>query len=204
MIYIITGGPATGKGTRSKILSNFFNIPHISTGELLRNEAKVNEKIAKKLSNGELITDELITKILYDRITKKDCENGFILDGYPRTFSQIELLDNMFEKIGVKLDKVIELVIDDELAFKRILERQVCKKCKKAYGIDFPPVNKGICDVCGGELVVRTDDTEEILAKRIATYKKNSKKILEHYNKIGLLKTIDASDHPEKIIEEVK
>ncbi len=204
MIYIITGGPATGKGTRANILSKKVNVPHISTGELLRKEASENIEIADKLAKGELITDELITKILYNRIIEKDCDNGFILDGYPRTYPQVVMLDEMLKKLNRSIYRVVELVIPDELAFKRILERKTCSKCKKSYGIDFPPVVENICDKCGGKLIIRTDDTEETLRKRLDTYKENSKAILEHYNEIGILRTIDASAHPEEIVEVVE
>lgn len=202
MIYILTGGPATGKGTRSDILAKALDIPHISTGEILREVSKTNEDIANKLSRGELISDEVITQLLKDRITKEDCKKGFILDGYPRTLSQVDLLDNLLNELGRKITKVIELTAPDELVYKRILERRQCSKCGKMYGIDFPPVKDNICDDCGGELVIRTDDTKETLKKRIETYKANSKDILEHYKKVGLLKTVDSSGHPERIVEE--
>lgn len=202
MIYILTGGPATGKGTRSDILAKALDIPHISTGEILREVSKTNEDIANKLSRGELISDEVITQLLKDRITKEDCKKGFILDGYPRTLSQVDLLDDLVNELGRKITKVIELTAPDELVYKRILERRQCSKCGKMYGIDFPPVKDNICDDCGGELVIRTDDTKETLKKRIETYKANSKDILEHYKKVGLLKTVDSSGHPERIVEE--
>lgn len=202
MIYILTGGPATGKGTRSDILAKALDIPHISTGEILRDVSKTNEEIASKLAKGELISDEIITELLEDRITKKDCEKGFVLDGYPRTVSQIELLDELLEKLGRKITKVIELTAPDELVFKRILERRQCENCGKMYGIDFPPIKEDICDDCGGHLAIRADDTKETLKARIETYKKNSKDILEHYKKVGLLKTVDSSGHPERIVKE--
>ena len=204
MIYILTGGPATGKGTRSDILARALNIPHISTGEILREVSKTNEDIANKLQKGELISDEIITELLRDRITKEDCKEGFILDGYPRTLKQVGLLDDLLNELGRKITKVIELTAPDELVFKRILERRQCEKCGRMYGIDFPPVVADVCDDCGGRLVIRTDDTKETLKNRIDTYKANSKEILEHYKNVGLLKTVDSSGHPERIVEEVK
>ena len=139
MVYVMTGGPATGKGTRSDILAKALNIPHISTGDILREVAKKDENMKAKLSRGELISDEIITKLLDDRISKDDCKDGFILDGYPRTLEQIKLLDEVLLKYGKKVDKVIELTVPDELVFKRILERKKCENCGKMYGIDFPP-----------------------------------------------------------------
>lgn len=202
MVYIITGGPATGKGTRAEILSKALNIPHISTGDLIREFAKKDKKIADLLATGSLIGDDIITELLDKRIALDDCKNGFVLDGYPRTVEQIELLNQVLEKNSMKIDKVIELIASDELVFKRILERKQCKKCGKMYGIDFPSKVEGVCDDCGGELTVRTDDTKETLAKRIKVYKENSKEILEYYKKKGLLLSVDSSGHPERIVEE--
>lgn len=202
MIYILTGGPATGKGTRSDILAEALNIPHISTGDILREVSKNNKEIAEQLSRGELISDETITKLLEERISKEDCKKGFILDGYPRTVAQIDLLNKLLTKKNRKITRVIELVVSDELAFKRILERKMCEKCGRMYGIDFPSKVEDICDDCGGKLSVRTDDTKETLKARIDTYKKNSQVILEYYREQGLLKTVDASAHPENIVAE--
>lgn len=178
MVYIITGGPATGKGTRSDILAKALDIAHISTGDMLREVAKTNEDIKNRLAKGELISDEIITNLLRERLQQEDCKKGFILDGYPRTLSQIHLLNDLLNELGRKIDKVIELTAPDELVFKRILERKRCEKCGKMYGIDFPPKVDDVCDDCGGPLFVRTDDTKETLKARIDTYKKNSKDIL--------------------------
>ena len=202
MIYILTGGPATGKGTRASILAKALEIPHISTGEILREFSKEDEKIDNMLSKGELISDELITDLLRERIIREDCKKGFILDGYPRTIKQVKLLDKLLNKLGRKITKVIELTAPEELVYKRILERRQCVECKKMYGIDFPPKKEGICDDCGGKLYIRTDDTKETLKERIETYKENSKEILDYYKKVGLLKTVDSSGHPERIVEE--
>ena len=202
MVYIITGGPATGKGTRSDILAKSLDIAHISTGDMLREVAKTNEDIKNRLAKGELISDEIITNLLRERLQQEDCKKGFILDGYPRTLSQIHLLNDLLNELGRKIDKVIELTAPDELVFKRILERKRCEKCGKMYGIDFPPKVDDVCDDCGGPLFVRTDDTKETLKARIDTYKKNSKDILEYYKNEGLLKTVDSSAHPEEIVKQ--
>ena len=201
MIFIITGGPATGKGTRSEILSKALNIPHIATGDLVREYSKTNEKISEKLSEGELISDRIITKLLENRISQEDCKNGFILDGYPRTLKQIKLLD-VLKKYNMKIDKVIELTVPEEIAYKRILERKMCEKCGKMYGVDFPPKNPKVCDDCGGKLYIRADDTVETLKARIEIYKENSKEILQYYKNEGILITVDSSSHPERIVEE--
>ena len=129
MVYIITGGPATGKGTRSDILAKALDIAHISTGDMLREVAKTNEDIKNRLAKGELISDEIITNLLRERLQQEDCKKGFILDGYPRTLSQIHLLNDLLNELGRKIDKVIELTAPDELVFKRILERKRWEKC---------------------------------------------------------------------------
>ena len=202
MIYILTGGPATGKGTRSDILAKALNIPHISTGDMLREKAQKDEELKASLSRGELVPDSMINALLEERITRKDCVNGFVLDGYPRTYAQAVELDRLFEKYGLSITKVMELVVPDELAFKRILERKKCDNCGEQYGIDFPPEVDEVCDKCGGHLSIRTDDTKETLAKRINTYRENAKEILDYYRDKGLLYTYDASHNPESVVED--
>lgn len=204
MIYILTGGPATGKGTRSEILARALNIPHIATGDMLRAVAQENEEIREKLQRGELISDEIITGLLEERLKKEDCEAGFVLDGYPRTYKQAELLDELLAKLGREITKVMELTVPDELAFKRILERKKCEECGEMYGIDFPPKVEDVCDKCGGHLSVRTDDTRETLSRRINTYRENAKAILDFYREKGLLMTVDASANPETVVDDAK
>lgn len=202
MIYILTGGPATGKGTRSDILAKALNIPHISTGDMLREKAQKDEELKASLSRGELVPDSMINALLEERITRKDCVNGFVLDGYPRTYAQAVELDRLFEKYELSITKVMELVVPDELAFKRILERKKCDNCGEQYGIDFPPKVEDVCDKCGGHLSIRTDDTKETLAKRINTYRENAKEILDYYRNKGLLYTYDASHNPESVVDD--
>ncbi len=204
MVYIIIGGPATGKGTISDILSSNLNIPHISTGELSREYAKENEDIRKMLAKGILVPDNTMAEILEDRLKKDDCKNGFILDGYPRTYIQVELLEELLLKFNKKITKVIELTVPDEVAIKRTLGRKKCINCGKVYGVDFPPKIDKACDICGGRLDVRSDDTEETLKRRIKTYRENSKDILEYYKNKNLLKTIDASTDVSAILQKVK
>ena len=204
MIYILTGGPATGKGTRSEILARALNIPHIATGDMLRAVAQENEEIREKLQRGELISDEIITGLLEERLKKEDCEAGFVLDGYPRTYKQAELLEELLAKFGREITIVMELTVPDELAFKRILERKKCEECGEMYGIDFPPKVEDVCDKCGGHLSVRTDDTRETLSRRINTYRENAKAILDFYREKGLLMTVDASANPETVVDDAK
>lgn len=199
MIFVMLGGPATGKGTVSKLISKKNNIPHISTGSLLR-DGEINKQVRDEISSGKLASDELVASLLNTRILEDDCVNGFVLDGFPRNRKQVDILNNMLSKLNLKVDKVLELVVDDKLACKRILERKQCEKCGKIYGIDFKSKDDITCDVCGGSLVIRSDDTEETLKTRIKIYKENSKEIIEYYKLQGILTTIDSSS-PEKVLE---
>lgn len=201
MIYIMLGGPATGKGTRSEILSEKLNIPHISTGEILRDASDKNIELKEKMSKGELISDEIINELLFLRISKTDCKGGFVLDGYPRKIQQVYALEDMLKKLNMNITKVIELIVSEELAFKRILQRKECSICGKAYGIDFPSMNGDNCDDCNGKLVTRSDDTEETLRKRMNTYNMLAKPILDFYKTKNILKTVDSSSHPERVLE---
>jgi len=204
MVYVMMGGPATGKGTRSKILAEAKGIAHIATGDMLRKVALKDESIREKLSNGELISDEVTTKLLEERIKEEDCQKGFVLDGYPRTYEQALLLDELLEKNGKHVDIVMELEVSDDLAIRRILERKKCMSCGEAYGLDFPSKSKNYCDKCGGRLMIRTDDTKETLMKRIETYKENSKEILEYYNQKEILRKVDASTRAESVVSDVE
>ena len=204
MVYIMMGGPATGKGTRSSILSKELGIPHIATGAMLREAAKEDEALNKWLEAGKLVTDDLMNAALYKRLKRADCKKGFILDGYPRKIEQVYALEAMMRKLNMEITEVIELVIPRKLAFQRILERKECPKCKKVYGIDFPPKDGKNCDDCKTELFVRADDTEETLTKRIEIYEKEAKPILDYYRKKGILKTIDSSKNPEKVLETIQ
>lgn len=200
MIYVMLGGPATGKGTRSEILSDKLKIPHISTGDILRTAAERNNDIKQKLSKGELIPDDVVNELLYIRLNRQDCKNGFILDGYPRKIDQAYALEAMMRKLNMRITEAIELIVPRELAFKRVLERRECPNCGKSFGIDFPSMNGDNCDECGTKLIIRSDDTEETLKKRIETYEILSKPILDYYRKRGILKTVDSSSHPEKVL----
>jgi adenylate kinase len=201
MFYTILGGPAAGKGTMSKVLCDELNIPHISTGDILRKLAETDLEIREKLSRGEYISDEITTRLLYERITKSDCINGCVLDGYPRNLNQAHLLDDMFNKLGIQLSAAIELTVPDEIVFKRILERKECIKCGRKYGLDFPSKVEDICDDCGGELIKRSDDTKETLKTRIDVYKEKVQPIVDFYRDKGILITIDSSNDPYKILK---
>ncbi len=204
MVNIIFIGPqGSGKGTQAKIISEELDIPHISTGDLFRAlEGELKHEVDSYINKGALVPDELTVKILKERISQPDCKQGFILDGFPRNINQAKLLQNI-----TKIDKVIEIDISDELAIQRISSRISCKKCSAVYNtITNPPRRQDICDRCGGELYRRADDNPDAIKKRLQTYHKETKPILDMYK--DKLISIDGNQEIDKIsmdiIEELK
>jgi len=199
MAKIIFIGPqGSGKGTQAKIISEELNIPHISTGDLFRMlEGKLREEVDSYVNKGKLVPDELTVKILKERITKPDCKDGFILDGFPRNIAQANMLDTI-----TKIDKVIEITLTDELAIERISSRWSCKKCGTIFNtITNPPKIKGVCDKCQGELYRRADDNPEAIKKRLETYHKETEPILKKYKSVVV--SIDGDQEIDKISEEI-
>ncbi len=199
MNIIFIGPQGSGKGTQAKILAETLKILHISSGDLLRNleQGELKEKVDSYINKGDLIPDELLIKIIEQRLKQPDCKNGFILDGVPRNLNQVNLL----KKIA-KFDKVIEITIPDETAVKRISSRLSCKKCKKVYNvITNPPKQENICDLCQEELYRRADDNPEAIKKRLETYHKETKPILKKYKNI--LITINGEQEIDRIAEEI-
>ncbi len=181
MRLIIFGPPGSGKGTYSSMLAPKLGIVHISTGDIFREMAKedteLGRKVAEILKKGELVPDEIVIEIVRERISKEDCKNGFILDGFPRTIPQAEALEKM-----TKVDKVINLVVPEEVIIARLSARRVCKNCGAIYNLrTLPPKKDGICDKCGGELYQREDDKPEVIKERLRVYEEQSKPLLEFY-----------------------
>jgi adenylate kinase len=196
---IFIGPQGSGKGTQAKIISEELKIPHISTGDLLRGLTKgeLKEKVDSYINKGEMLPDELMIEILKERITKPDCESGFILDGFPRNLVQAELLDGI-----VNIGKVIEINLNDKIAIERISSRLSCKKCGAVYNtITNPSKRENICHRCEGELYRRADDYPEAIKKRLEDYHKETEPILKKYEKI--LVTVDGSQEIDKISEEI-
>lgn len=192
------GPQGSGKGTQAKILSERLKIPHISTGDLLRETTgELREEIDSYMKKGNLIPDELMIRILKERISKKDCKYGFILDGFPRTLKQALLLEKV-----VKIDKIIEITLSDNKAVERISSRISCKKCGSVYNtITNPPKNDNICDKCQSELYRRSDDNPDAIRKRLEVYHKETEPILERYKNITL--KINGNQEIDKIADEI-
>lgn len=209
---IFVAAPAAGKGTISAKVCTEYNIPHISTGDLLRNEiaasSKIGMEIKSAMARGEFVSDEVITKLLKKRLEAKDCKKGFILDGYPRNISQAKTYDNILKELNYDEGLVVFLDIDRELAMKRALSRVVCSKCGLSYNLinkEYTPLKEGICDNCGSSLKTRSDDNEESFINRFDTFMKETYPLLEYYEKKGNLLKIKVDNiTTDDIFDEIK
>lgn len=191
MNLILLGAPGAGKGTQAEVICEALNIPAISTGNMLRAAVKAGTEYGLKakeaMDAGALVSDEIVIGILKDRIKEPDAQNGFILDGFPRTVPQAEALDAM----GVTIDKVVEIYVADETIQQRLSGRRVCLDCGATYHVDFKPSKvEGVCDACGKELVIRKDDMPETVLDRLKTYHEKTAPLKDYYEKQGKLVTV--------------
>lgn len=208
MNIIFLGPPGAGKGTQAKVLIEKFNIPQISTGDMLReNVAKGTElgmKAKEYMEKGQLVPDEIILDMVKDRLSQADAQKGFILDGFPRTVAQAEALDKMLSEMGKKIEYVLALMVPDEDLVIRLTGRRTCKNCGMMYHIKFkPPKEEGKCDACGGELYQRPDDNEETVRNRLKVYHESTAPLLDYYKKKGVLFEIDGSKSIEEITKQL-
>lgn len=193
MKIIFLGAPGAGKGTQASILSKKMNIPHISTGDIIRNTLKEETEVGKQakdyIEKGLLVPDDVVIKIIADRLSKEDCKKGFILDGFPRTVSQAQALEEM----GINIDHVIAIDIPDETIVERLSGRRQCSKCGATYHItDNPPKDDNVCDLCGKELVTRKDDNPETIRKRLSVYHEATEPLMEYYTNKGILNKVNS------------
>ena len=191
MNLILLGAPGAGKGTQAEAISEALNIPQISTGNMLREAVKNGTEYGLKakavMEAGGLVSDDIVIGILKDRIAQPDAQNGFILDGFPRTVPQAEALD----KMGVRIDKVIEIFVPDETIKERVSGRRVCEGCGATYHIQYKPSKvEGVCDKCGAKTIIRKDDQPETVISRLATYHETTEPIKAYYEKQGKLTTV--------------
>lgn len=192
---IFLGQQGSGKGEYAQRLKDKYNVAHISTGELLRDEikkkSKIGLKVEKIINSGKLVSDEIITQMLKKRLQKADCKNGFILEGYPRTIKQAELLEDLLSSLGKKLDFVINLVVSDKMSIDRITNRRTCKKCGWVCNLKFiPPKKDGVCDKCGGELYQRKDEKPDVVKKRLDTYNAKTKPLIDYYKDMPFFRNV--------------
>lgn len=204
MKLVVLGAPGSGKGTQAKFITNSKSIPQISTGDLLREAVKAQSHLGVKASQymntGTLVPDDIVLELLKERLERNDTSNGFILDGYPRNLTQADALANI-----TNIDLVINIDVDSALLIKRITGRRTCKKCGAIFHIEFsPPKLEGVCDKCSGELFQREDDTEETVKKRLETYEKQTKPLIEHYKKQSILKSLLSDGTIEEMRQKVE
>lgn len=202
--------PAAGKGTQAELIVEKYGIPHISTGDILREISKEDSEIGKyvyeTLASGQLVKDEIAYQLIEDRLKREDCKNGYIIDGFPRNIEQAYEYDKMLDRLGYNVGNVILINIDKSTLEKRITGRRVCEKCNTIYNINdekSSPKVESICDNCGGNLYQRSDDNLESFETRYQTYEDKTSPIIEHYREQKVLKEIDGNDSVENIFEKI-
>ena len=204
MKIIMLGAPGAGKGTQAKMIADKYGVPHISTGDIFPANIKTGTELgmeAKKyMDQGLLVPDELTVRILLDRVAQDDCKNGYVLDGFPRTIPQAEVLDSELTKLGDHIDYAINVDVPDENIVKRMSGRRACLTCGATYHIEHvPPKKEGICDVCGSELVLRDDDKPETVKNRLNVYHEQTQPLIDFYTEKGVLKTVDGTVPMEEV-----
>lgn len=206
MKLIFIGPPGAGKGTQAALISKEFNIPHISTGDLLRQAVKDNTAIGLKaedyIKRGDLVPDEIVTEVTAERLKQKDCKNGFILDGYPRTLNQAKDLDKVLISSGLKIDAAIYFKTSTPIIIERLSGRRICPNCGANYHIvNIPPKKEGICDICGAELYQREDDREETILNRLVVYNRQTASLIDYYREKNILKEVPGDLEASKIFD---
>ena len=209
MKLLIMGRPGAGKGTQAVNIKEYFNIPHISTGDMFRaaikNQTKLGVTAKSYMDKGLLVPDEVTIGIVQERLLEDDCKNGFLLDGFPRTIAQAEALETFLTANNIKLDAVLDINVPAEILVRRMVGRRVCKGCGATFHVEFnAPKVEGICDVCGTPLIQRADDTEETATNRLSVYDNNTAPLLEFYSKKNILKTVNGDQSLSKVFEDIK
>ena len=209
MKLLIMGRPGAGKGTQAVNIREYYNIPHISTGDMFRaaikNQTKLGLLAKSYMDKGALVPDEVTIGIVEERLLEDDCKNGFLLDGFPRTIAQAEAFDAFLNSNDIKLDAALNVDVDASILIRRMVGRRVCKTCGATYHVEFNPSKKeGVCDNCGSPLIQRPDDTEETAVNRLATYDAQTAPLLDFYAKKNLLKTVNGDQPLDKVFDDIK
>jgi adenylate kinase len=208
MKIIMLGAPGAGKGTQAKMIADKYGIPHISTGDIFR--ANIKEQTAlgmeakQYMDKGALVPDELTVKILLDRVAKDDCNTGYVLDGFPRTIPQAEVLDKAVAELGEHIDYAINVEVPDENIVNRMSGRRACLACGATYHVvHVPPKKEGICDRCGKELVLRDDDKPETVKKRLSVYHEQTQPLIDYYAQKNILKEVDGTKDMNDVFSDI-
>ena len=208
MKIIMLGAPGAGKGTQAKMIAEKYDIPHISTGDIFRanikNGTELGMEAKKYMDQGLLVPDELTVKILLDRVAKDDCQNGYVLDGFPRTIPQAEVLDKALRERGDAIDYAVNVDVPDEHIVRRMSGRRACLSCGATYHMEhIPPKKEGICDRCGNELTQRDDDKEEIVLNRLKAYHDQTQPLIQFYKEKDVLKTVDGTKPMQEVFDSI-
>ena len=208
MKIIMLGAPGAGKGTQAKLIAEKYGIPHISTGDIFRANIKEGTELGKEakgyMDKGQLVPDDLTVRILLDRVSKDDCSKGYVLDGFPRTIPQAEVLDTEVARLGESIDFAIDVDVPDENIIRRMSGRRACLKCGATYHIEhIPPKKEGICDTCGSELVLRDDDKPETVKKRLEVYHTQTQPLIDYYSKQNILRTVDGTRDMQEVFADI-
>lgn len=208
MKIIMLGAPGAGKGTQAKLIADKYGVPHISTGDIFRANIKNGTELGKEakeyMDKGLLVPDELTVRLLLDRVAQDDCRNGYVLDGFPRTIPQAEVLDKELTKLGDSVDFAVDVDVPDENIIRRMSGRRACLNCGATYHIvNIPPKKEGICDVCGSELVLRDDDQPETVKNRLKVYHEQTQPLIEYYTGKGVLRTVDGTLPMEEVFDAI-
>lgn len=204
MNLVLLGAPGSGKGTQASLLGQRLKVPAVSTGlifrEVVREDSPLGRQVVAHMSKGQLVPDEIVVEIVQERLSKGDCQKGFILDGFPRTLKQAEALSDLLQMKGRNLDAVVNFDVDPEELIRRLSGRRVCRKCGAAYHISFaPPSKKDRCDGCGGDLYQREDDKRETIEKRLAIDRAETRPVISFYDRRGLVKNVSGLGTAEEV-----
>ncbi len=208
MKIVMLGAPGAGKGTQAQMIADKYHIPHVSTGDIFRanikNGTELGMEAKKYMDQGLLVPDELTVKILLDRVAQEDCKDGYLLDGFPRTIPQAEVLDKALAELGDAIDCAVNVDVPDENIVKRMSGRRARLSCGSTYHIEhIPPKKEGVCDKCGNELVLRDDDKPETVLNRLEVYHKQTQPLIQFYEEKGVLKTVDGTKPMKEVFDSI-
>lgn len=203
---VLVGPPGAGKGTQASRISDRYDIPHVATGEILRENVRKETDLGQEakgyMDRGELVPDELIIDMVRERLAAAESDDGFVLDGFPRTVPQARALEQVLDELGQALDVVVRMEIGEDEVLRRITGRRVCEECGAVYHVEAdPPQQEGVCDQCGGDLIQREDDTEQIVRDRLSGYREQTQGVVSFYEDRGLLHDVDAEGGADEVTE---